>query len=194
MNILLQFFKALANEDRLQITGALAIRDHSVDELAALLNLKAPKIAHHLDKLNAFGLLAMRKEGEQIRYHLDVDSLHVLNEQVFSALAVEKDIDLVGETEYKTWEQKVLENFLDGDRITRIPSGYKKRLAVLKWLVNYFEEDSEYTEQEVNEIIARHHPDYATLRRAFIDNGLMKRERGVYWRIPWQIPDLVAEV
>ncbi|MHB1630128.1 MAG: DUF2087 domain-containing protein [Bacilli bacterium] len=36
---------------------------------------------------------------------------------------------------------------------------------------------------EVNEIIGRHHPDFATLRRELIGNGLMEREHGVYWRI-----------
>jgi hypothetical protein len=35
----------------------------------------------------------------------------------------------------------------------------------------------------VNEIIQRHHPDSATLRRELIGAGLMQREGGVYWRV-----------
>jgi hypothetical protein len=35
----------------------------------------------------------------------------------------------------------------------------------------------------VNEIIAQHHPDYATLRRLMVDYGFMAREKGIYWRL-----------
>ena len=71
-------------------------------------------------------------------------------------------------------------------------AGYKKRLVVLKWLVSHFEEGVRYPEKEVNEIIARHHPDYCTLRREFITRGLMKRENGAYWRVEWQMPDFAS--
>jgi hypothetical protein len=45
-----------------------------------------------------------------------------------------------------------------------------------------------YPEQELNEIIQRHHDDYCMLRREMIDAGLMEREFDVYWRIPWTMP------
>ena len=35
---------------------------------------------------------------------------------------------------------------------------------------------------EVNEILARFHPDYAALRRYLVENGFMTRENSVYWR------------
>jgi hypothetical protein len=44
--------------------------------------------------------------------------------------------------------------------------------------------DRRYPEREVNEIISRHHPDYASLRRALVDHGLMARDAGTYWRLP----------
>ena len=59
-----------------------------------------------------------------------------------------------------------------------------------KWLVDFFDEGRKYVEQEVNEIIGQHHPDFSTLRRELIDQKLMQRERGVYWRIPWKMPEL----
>jgi hypothetical protein len=83
-----------------------------------------------------------------------------------------------------------LGTFLEGDQIRALPTGYKKRLAVLKWLVSHFDEGQQYPETAVNEIITQHHPDYCTLRRELIDNGLMERENGVYWRVEWQMPDL----
>jgi hypothetical protein len=53
----------------------------------------------------------------------------------------------------------------------------------IKWLVSQFEVGEKYPEAMVNEIIQRHHPNFATLRREFIMNKLMERENGVYWRI-----------
>jgi hypothetical protein len=73
-----------------------------------------------------------------------------------------------------------------------MPSGYKKRLVILKWLVNHFEEGVKYTEDEVSAIIERHHPDYCTWRRELIMNGLMERQDRIYWRIEWQMPDLAG--
>lgn len=59
----------------------------------------------------------------------------------------------------------------------------KKRLVILKWLVGKFEPGIRYPESAVKEIIGRHHPDFATLRRELIGNKLMDRENAVYWRI-----------
>ena len=53
LEILLSFFKALSNESRLKIVGLLAQREASVDELAALLELRAPTVSHHLSILKA---------------------------------------------------------------------------------------------------------------------------------------------
>ena len=46
-----------------------------------------------------------------------------------------------------------------------------------------------YAEANVNEIIKRHHPDCATLRRELIGYQMLQRENGLYWRKPeadWQ--------
>lgn len=192
METLLQFFKALANENRLKILGVLAQRECGVDELATLLDLKAPTVSHHLGKLKELGLVAMRTDGNDHLYRLDVDSLKSMTKDVFTSITTEKVIALADDVEYEAWERKVLETFLEGDQITVLPMGYKRKLAVLKWMINFFEEDRKYTEQEVNEIIQRHYEDSATIRRGFINNGLMEREGGggMYWRIPWQMPEL----
>ncbi len=190
--MLLQFFKALANENRLKILGLLAQRECSVDELATLLALKAPTVSHHLATLKELSLVAMRTDGNDHLYRLDLDHLHILSKDVFSSFSKEKVIDLAGDIEYDAWQRKVLETYLDGDQIIEIPYGYKKRLVILKWLINKFDEDKRYTEKEINTTIQQYHPDSATLRRAFISNKLMSREGGggLYWRIPWQMPEL----
>ena len=75
------------------------------------------------------------------------------------------------------------EHFVDADdRIVSIPAQLKKRLAILRWLVEDFQPGRRYTEAEVNEIISRRHPDFATLRRHLVDEELMQRQHAIYWR------------
>lgn len=80
-------------------------------------------------------------------------------------------------------EQRVLASFLVGQRLKTIPARPRKRLVVLRWLVSQFERDTEYPEAQVNELLARHHPDFAALRRYMVDEGLMTRQSGVYRRV-----------
>jgi len=91
--------------------------------------------------------------------------------------------------EWADWEQKVLGNFLDGERIVRLPAKWKKRMVILRWLVEKFERDRRYPQAELNEILARHHPDVATIRREFIVYGFMDRRNSVYWRIGSRLAD-----
>lgn len=80
-------------------------------------------------------------------------------------------------------DDRVLENFVnESGRLTAIPVQRKKRLAVLRWLVEDFQPGRRYPEAEVNRIIKRRHPDFASLRRFLVDEELMQRRRSVYWR------------
>jgi hypothetical protein len=81
------------------------------------------------------------------------------------------------------YQARVLENFLDAERrLVTIPAQRKKRLAILSWLVEDFQPGRSYSEAEVNRVISRRHPDFATLRRHLVDEELMQRSRGIYWR------------
>jgi hypothetical protein len=81
------------------------------------------------------------------------------------------------------YDARVRETFIDSaSRLTSIPVQHKKRLAILRWLVEDFQPGRQYTEAEVNQIISRHHPDFAALRRYLVDEELMQRRRGIYWR------------
>ncbi len=80
-------------------------------------------------------------------------------------------------------DDPVLDNFRDvAGRLVSIPVQRKKRLAILKWLVEDFQPGRLYPETEVNRVISRRHPDFAALRRYLVDEELMQRRRGVYWR------------
>jgi hypothetical protein len=81
------------------------------------------------------------------------------------------------------YEARVLANFVDaGGRLVSIPVQHKKRMAILRWLVEDFQPGRRYAESEINRVIGRRHPDFATLRRYLVDEELMQRRRGIYWR------------
>jgi len=87
-------------------------------------------------------------------------------------------------------ERKVLDNFVDGDRLLEIPVSRRKRLVILKWLANFFEPGINYAEAQVNAILKLHHHDCATLRREMVGCGMLARDKGVYRRRPeseWRI-------
>jgi hypothetical protein len=181
---LLAFFKALANESRLRIVGLLAERERSVQELAALLDLKAPTVSHHLAALKALGLVSARPEGV-VRWHsLRIETLTELNRGL---LDQKGGVTLTQEVTDRSdaWETKVLASYVGADgRLTAIPASRRKRLIVLAWLARQFDPARRYREAEVNETLQRRHWDCATLRRELIGYGMMGRERGVYWLRP----------
>ncbi|MBS3942013.1 MAG: DUF2087 domain-containing protein [Actinobacteria bacterium] len=79
-------------------------------------------------------------------------------------------------------EAEVLGRFFTGERLTEIPSSRSKRLVVLERLALEFEPGRRYAEPEVNDLLGRFNDDYASLRRYLVDEGLLDREAGVYWR------------
>ena len=177
----LAFFKALADQSRLRILGLLAERSSTVEELAAALSLRPPTVSHHLLTLREAGLVTMRPEGTAHRYSLDLHRLQSISRELLQA---EKVASLAATDVDEAWQRKVLRDFFAGEELKEIPASRKKRLVILQWLAGRFEPGRRYREGELNEILSRHHPDFATLRREFIATGLMQREAGVYWRTP----------
>lgn len=178
---LLRLFKALADESRLKLIGLLAAEERNVQDLARMLKLKEPTVSHHLAILREAGLVRMRTDGNTHWYSLDFETLRAVSR---AALSREKLATIANDLDAEDWERKVLSNFLDGERIKDIPAGRKKRWAILKWLATRVDPDAEYGENELNEIIKRHHWDTATLRREMIGYRMLARSKGVYRRLP----------
>ncbi len=84
LQLVLRFFKVLADESRLRILGILAGGERSVEDLAALLDLRAPTVSHHLPRLRELGLVTMRAEGNTHLYRLDADALRLISRDVLS--------------------------------------------------------------------------------------------------------------
>ena len=178
---LLQFFKALAHESRLKLLGLVAQREHSVQELAALVGLKEPTVSHHLTMLKSLGLVSQRQDANTHWYALEPEAIANLAKRVLSR----EQIAGLASSEPEDWQAKVLETFVAADgALKSIPASRKKRWAVLAWLVRQFEDGRRYSEAEINARLLERHWDSATLRREFIGYKMMAREAGVYWRLP----------
>lgn len=179
--IMLQFCKAMADESRLKIVGLLSTAEHSVQQLASMLALKEPTVSHHLAVLKQLDLVGMRADGNFRWYRLNDEVLGRISRAVFSRDSIAR---LAVSAAAGGAERKVLDNFVDGDRLLEIPVSYKKRLVILRWLIAFFEPDNSYTESQVNAILKLHHHDCATLRREMIGCGMLARDKGIYRRRP----------
>ena len=179
---LVAFYKALADPNRLKIVGLLAGHSYSVEELAALLDLKPSTVSHHLARLTQVGLVSARTESYYNIYRLEEKSLEEKTRRLLSredfSMAIE-DVDL------DTYDRKVVADFTRKDgSLKTIPAQRKKLEAILRYIVKTFEPGRRYSEKQVNKMLAQFHEDTASLRRELVGFGLMKREGGggEYWR------------
>ena len=56
------------------------------------------------------------------------------------------------------------------------------RKYLLEYILAQFEPNREYSEEEVNGIISRHHDDFSTVRREFLSERMMEKSGGGYRR------------
>lgn len=179
---LVTFFKALSDANRLKIIGLLAQQPYSVEELAALLDLKASTISHHLSKLSQVGLVSAKADSYYNVYRLDEKALEVKSRSIFSQ---ENLAAAVADVDADAYDSKVVRDYVRKDgSLKTIPAQLKKLQAILRYVVKAFKLGKRYSEKQVNEILRGYHEDTASLRRELVGFGLMKREGGggEYWR------------
>lgn len=171
---LLNFMKSLADAQRLKIAGLVGVEALSPSQIAERLGMKAAQVQHHLDHLVASGLA--HKEGEA--YRLDNHALEKLTRQVLA-----QSHPPAPEFEGDEYEVKTLRSYIARDgSLKAIPTQNKKLMVILNHLVKDFKTEVQYPEAQVNQILRRYHEDTAALRRYMVDNGLLKRDKGIYWK------------
>jgi predicted transcriptional regulator len=177
IGMLLAFFKALSDENRLRIVGILLDRHATVEDLSDTLGLGPPTVSHHLKQLSKAGLVSAVVDGHYHVYSLKIEALHSMAGSLL-------DRKLLAETtkpvEGDAFDAKVMKDFIVDGRIKIIPSQRKKREVLLRFLATNFEAGRSYTEKEVSEVLADYHEDVATLRRELVGYDLMTRDAGVY--------------
>jgi hypothetical protein len=81
-----------------------------------------------------------------------------------------------------TMSEQIDQFFRPDDTLISIPVKLPKKLAVLRHIAAELSPDTKYPEKELNEIIAKYHPDAAALRRHMIEYGILERDgESVYW-------------
>lgn len=75
----IQFFKALANEERLAILKLLKKNgDMCAQDIEKCFYLEQSTTSHHLNMLKRAGLSKSRKEGRKVFYSIDSESLRFI--------------------------------------------------------------------------------------------------------------------
>lgn len=175
--VLLSFFKSLADANRLRIVGLLAHRAHSVEELAEVLALRPSTVSHHLSRLAKAGLVSATVQGHYHLYALDTDALEA---RARTLLSTDELRELAGPEDdgEDAYDRKVLSVFLDEDRRLKAhPMKRKKFEVILRHaLRTCFPDEGPWSEPEVNERLKPLTDDVASIRRGFIDHGFMTRD------------------
>ncbi|MDX1933210.1 MAG: metalloregulator ArsR/SmtB family transcription factor [Capsulimonadales bacterium] len=174
------FLKTIADPARLKILGFVSAEEATVEEIADALELAEATVSHHLARLKVEGLVTVRPDGTRRPHRTDTERLNGM----LSNLPKEIVRLARGGADPVVFENKVLETFFDGERLRELPArSMKKQRIVLQRIVRSFEPGERYPEKQVNEILKKHHPDFATLRRYLVDYRFMARENNVYWRL-----------
>lgn len=171
---LMQMCKLLLDEERWQILGLLARRGYTVDELAQELPVARSSIMRHLAQLGEAMMVETKQANAGTLYQINAKEIRMLKKRFFARPQPPAD---------QTEPERVLSAFVRQDRITHMPVHPEKMRILLEWLAERFTPGERYAEREVNEILTRHHEDYAMLRRYLVDHGLLAREQGIYWRV-----------
>jgi hypothetical protein len=164
----------LADDDRRAVVAALVLGATTVADITQATGLAARAVATALARL-VDGELVVRGD----------DGGHVLLGEAFRRAAIASaparpEPDPTGDVPED--EARVLRTFFRGGRLTSIPTQQGKLLIVLDRLAQEFEPGHRYPEREVNRILRAFHDDVAALRRHLVDQELLSREAGVYWR------------
>lgn len=170
-----EFLRTLADPERLAIAGVLARGSATAAELASSLDMPAQRVRRHLSKLTAAGVIEV--DADRRTYRLRREALLEAAREVGPPREAGLALGAVYEE-----EESVLRAYFRAGRLKEIPSKRSKRLIVLTRLALEFEAGVSYSEREVNETLKRFHDDYASLRRYLVDEDLLSREKGRYWR------------
>ena len=163
----------LADSDRRRCFAAVELGARTADAIVAATGLTAAQVGKALGRLVSGGLLIADSDGGIIV------AVPALRAAAREALARAASSEHEGEPDDV---RKVLRSFVVDGRITQVPSAPAKRRMLLDWLVQDFEPGRRYSEQMVNLILGRRNQDTAAWRRYLVDEGLLDRDHGEYWR------------
>jgi hypothetical protein len=163
------FAGLLSDEERLRVFAAVALGATTSEDVARATGLDAARVRTVLPRLVSAGLIDPR-EGLRVR----TESLDEASRD-----RPPRRRGLPGATDEQA---AVLRNFAQDGRLTALPARAAQRGIVLEYLADRFEPGRDYTEPEVNEVLAAYYDDHVTARRLLVDEQLLERSAGIYRR------------
>ncbi len=171
-----EIVRLLADGDRLRTVAALVLGASTTEEVVAAAGLDLRAAVTALGRLADRGLVDQDDHG----WRLAEEALRASARASAVAGAAASDDELAW---LPAEEARVLRAFVKDRRLTSIPAQRSKRLVILDLLAQDFEPGRRYTEAMVNLILGHWHADTASLRRHLVDEELLARAQGTYWRI-----------
>ena len=176
----ISLFKCLADKSRIQILKSLMEEDMYVERLAERLGLTPATVSFHLKKLVDAGAVTSRKEQYYTIYAINGD---VFNVSILDILRERSEEKSIQDERDEAYRKKVIDAFFEYGKLKSIPAQRKKELIVLQEIAKSFETGRDYTEREINIIIADFHDDFCTIRRDMIAEHILVRENNIYRKL-----------
>ncbi len=162
----------LAEETRLRAYSAVVLGAVTPSEVAAASGLPAREVVRALRRLEQGGLISTTGGRLVADTAAFKEAVREYGPQSVSDEPLDPD----------RHRAAVLRAFIRGGRIISVPAVRSKRRILLEHIVACFEPGVRYPERAVDTVLRAWHEDYVTLRRYLIDEDLLARENGIYWR------------
>lgn len=173
-------FKCLADKSRIQILKSLMTEDMYVERLAQRIGITPATVSFHLKKLEDVGAVRSRRDQYYTMYSINPD---VFNVTILDILKEESEEMMLQKERDEIYRKKVIDSFFEYGKLKSIPSQRKKERIVLEEIAKSFEKGREYTEREINIIIADFNDDFCTIRRDMISEGIITHENMIYKKL-----------
>jgi hypothetical protein len=162
----------LAEPDRVKAFAAVVLGATTPAAVAAASHLPARSVQAALRRLEHGGLVTSVEGTLVAELSAFKDVMRDAGERAEPAEPLDPDRQ----------RDAVLRAFIVNGRLAQYPAARGKRRIVLEHIAAAFEPGVRYPEKMVNATLRAWHDDYATLRRYLVDELLLSREDGVYWR------------
>lgn len=165
--------RLLAEPDRLAAFAAVVLGARTLQQVTQAAGLPARQVARALRRLTDAGLI----DSSGGALVADAAAFKAAVRRAVPDAAPEAPLDP------DPGRASVLRAFIRDGQLHQLPAARGKRRVVLEHIAASFEPGVKYPEREVDAVLRAWHPDHATLRRYLVDEELMARTGGVYWRI-----------
>lgn len=166
----------LAEPARLRVAAAIVLGARTPSEVIAASGLDQRAVGVSLRRLEAGGLVQSSRDGFRVREELF--------KELARASAAAREHEDHGYRDQQV--ESVVRTFVRDGRLVRLPAQASRRRTVLEHVAQSFEPGTRYSEREVDAVLrawsAGGQADHVSLRRYLVDEGLLTRENGLYWR------------